>query len=126
MMILIEDYIKESKEERQKHLRLNEFCIERGGNSVTSRGLLAYFLNTTILKGSKIQLCHACLNNKCSNPYHLYWGTSKENRNDSPQLTIWERSVNKYGLEEAKSIWSKKNNALMAKRRAATDLKSVG
>lgn len=81
-MILVEELIKLSKEERQKHLELSEPCHERGGNSIMFRGLLAYYLNTTIPKG-RILCCHACHNAKCSNPKHLYWGTDKENLEDS-------------------------------------------
>tara|TARA_Y100000114_G_C11592372_1_gene246382 strand:+ start:39 stop:536 length:498 start_codon:yes stop_codon:yes gene_type:complete len=84
--ILIEDYIKLPQEERQKHLRLNEEdCIEIGGNSTQFKSLLAHTLNTTIPNGRKenVLLCHACNNGKCSNPYHHYWGTARENILDS-------------------------------------------
>lgn len=82
-MILIEDYILKSKTERQLHLKLDELCIERGGKSTFLKGLLAHILDTTIPSGFKILLCHACHNDKCSNPNHLYWGTPKENRQDA-------------------------------------------
>lgn len=102
----IEDYIQLSKEERQQHLRLDTPCIERGGNSLTSRGLLAHFLDTSIPKGSKIQLCHACHNGKCSNPEHLYWGTSSENRLDhianGGHKDPYDAIRRKYGEEEVK------------------------
>jgi hypothetical protein len=106
-MLLIEDYIKLSKESRQKHLRLSEPCIERGGPqkgglSSYCKGLMAHLLDTSIPTGHKIHICHACNNEKCSNPNHLYWGTAQENRQDQGAgNSIWERMVKKYGYEEA-------------------------
>lgn len=81
--IHIDFYIVLSKEERQKHLRLEEVCLEIGGDSREFRGVLSHYLKTTIPKGMKVHLCHACNNSKCSNPNHLYWGTPKENMDDS-------------------------------------------
>lgn len=81
--IPIEEYMKRTKPERQQHLLLNEPCIEIGGTSSRFRGLLAHSLGTTLPSGCKIHLCHACNNGKCSNPNHLYWGTAKENQDDS-------------------------------------------
>jgi len=78
----IDEYILSSKNERQLHLHLEESCIELGTNSQQCRALLAHYLNTTVPKGMKIHLCHACHNGKCSNPRHLYWGTCKENQLD--------------------------------------------
>jgi hypothetical protein len=110
-MIQIEEYMQLSKQERQTHLRLNEPCVLRGGGSwvsVYSKGLLAYILDTTIPTGrgaGKVQLCHACHNGECSNPFHLYWGTPSDNVRDAitnGKKTIWECSIAKYGLEEAK------------------------
>lgn len=104
-MIGIDEYILLSKEERQKHLKLDEACIERGGQSMYCKGLLAHILDTTIPSGKKIHVCHACHNSKCSNPNHLYWGTPKENRYDEIDnggITIWERTVAKHGLEIAR------------------------
>lgn len=106
-MKLIEDYIQLPQEDRQSHLRLDEPCIERGGNSTTLKGLMAHIHETTIPSGKKIHVCHACHNAKCSNPNHLYWGTARENRMDSiadGNLGIWENMVAKYGLEGAKAI----------------------
>ena len=105
-MIDLEEYIKLSKEERQKHINLNESCLERGGNSTNHRGVLAQFLDTNI-PGHKILLAHACNNAKCSNPQHLYWSTHRENTVEDGKTfgtwkNPWERSVEKYGLEEAK------------------------
>ena len=71
------------KQHRQSHLDLTESCIERGGNSTNHKGVLAQYLNTTIPYGRKYLLCHACNNEKCSNPKHLYWGSPKENVEDA-------------------------------------------
>jgi len=117
----IQDYILRPKEDRQLHLRLNEPCIERGGPekgglSAYCKGLMAHILDTSIPTGHKIHICHACNNQKCSNPNHLYWGTAQENRQDQidkgTDKSIWQRTVDKYGLEEAirkNSIRSKNN-----------------
>lgn len=83
MFVDIEIYIQRSKEKRSAHLDLVALCIEIGGNSETCRGLLAHYLKTTIPRGMKIHLCHACHNGKCSNPVHLYWGTASENWQDT-------------------------------------------
>ena len=78
-----EEYMALLKEERQSHLILDEPCVEIGTNSQQCRALLAHRLRTTVPKGMKVHLCHACNNGKCSNPNHLYWGTAKENQLDS-------------------------------------------
>ena len=78
-MKLVEDLINLPQSDRQEHLRLDESCIERGGNSTNHKGVLAQFLNTNIPYGIMYPLCHACHNGKCSNPQHLYWGTPSEN-----------------------------------------------
>jgi len=103
-MIIVEDWIKNSdRDERTKHLDLTQSCVERGGNSTVHRGVLAQYLNTNF--PSKVDLCHACNNDKCSNPLHLYWGTRKENVQDSKDCGTWknpwEIAVRKYGYEEA-------------------------
>jgi hypothetical protein len=82
MFILIEEYIQQDKPDRQKHLELTEDCIEIGTNSQQCRALLAHYVKTTVPRGYKIHLCHACNNDKCSNPKHLYWGTARENNLD--------------------------------------------
>ena len=103
-MIIVESWISESRETRTKHLDLSEPCVERGGNSTVHRGVLAQYLNTNF--PSKIDLCHACHNEKCSNPKHLYRGTRKENVDDMKANGSWkspfQHSIEKYGLEEAK------------------------
>ncbi|HET8688790.1 MAG TPA: hypothetical protein VFM18_19405 [Methanosarcina sp.] len=116
----IEEHMKLSREERQKHLKLNEPCKERGGNSTQHRGILVEYLDVTFPKG-RILLCHACGNGKCSNPRHLYWGTDRENIvEDGKQFgthkSPWERMVEKYGYEEACRINSdrKKGNSYAA------------
>ena len=101
----INEYIKLPKEERQQHLRLDEPCIERGGQSMYCKGLLAHIHETTIPSGRKIHVCHACHNAACSNPNHLYWGTASENRLDASangKKSIWEIMVDKYGEEGAR------------------------
>lgn len=79
----IDEYMLLTKTERQAHIDLSDNCIEIGGNSPRFRGLLAHHLKTTIPKGMKVHLCHACNNDKCSNPNHLYWGTPRENYFDA-------------------------------------------
>lgn len=106
MFIDAKEYIKtKTKKERQSHLKLDDECWERGGNSTNHRGVLAQFLGTTIPAGRTI-LAHACNNEKCSNPKHLYWGTDKENiTEDNPNWkNPWERKVEKYGLQKAREM----------------------
>jgi hypothetical protein len=102
-MILVENWINESREVRTQHLDLTEPCIERGGNSTVHRGVLAQYLDTNL--PSKVDLCHACHNDRCSNPKHLYWGTRKENvqdaKNNGTFKSPWDIKVEKYGYEEA-------------------------
>lgn len=96
----ISEYILLSKEKRTTHLDLEDKCVEIGGNSREYRGVLAWFLHTTIPTGMKIHLCHACNNSKCSNPKHLYWGTPLENYydaiNSGKVQTIHEKLIAKY------------------------------
>ena len=101
-MIDIKEFIQRSREERRAHLQLGEPCCERGGNSTNHKGVLSQYLDTTIPSG-RILLCHACNNEKCSNPNHLYWGTDKENITiDNPNWkSPWDRAVEKYGYDEA-------------------------
>ena len=109
-MIKIEEYLLLSLEERQLHLKLDDPCIERGGPekgglSSYCKGLMAHVHDTTIPSGMKIHVCHACNNGRCCNPNHLYWGTAKENYADmmaNGGKTLWEKCVEKYGLDEAK------------------------
>lgn len=109
----ITEYIALAKSERQKHINLNEPCVERGGGSFYFKGLLAHILNTTVPTGHKVHLCHACHNAKCGNPNHLYWGTAQENRQDQVEnggKTVWERTVEKHGLDAARAMNSRKGN----------------
>lgn len=100
--------MKFPKEQRQAHLKLDEPCIEIGGNSENFRGLLCFTVKTTMPKGIRIHLCHACHNGKCGNPYHLYWGTPKDNFVDVSTLDSFvsfpDRIVNKFGKEGALEI----------------------
>jgi hypothetical protein len=102
-MIKVNEWIKESREVRSSHLDLAEECIERGGNSTVHRGVLAQYLCTDM--PSKVDLCHACNNDKCSNPKHLYWGTRKENIEDAKKngtwKSPWQALVDKHGYEKA-------------------------
>lgn len=102
-MILVEEWIKEPRENRIAHLDMNEPCLERGGNSTVHRGVLAEYLGTNFPE--RIDLCHNCGNGKCSNPKHLYWGTRKENIEDAKRhgtwVNGWDKLVEKYGYEEA-------------------------
>lgn len=114
-MIDIEEYILKSKQDRQSHLKLNDKCIERGGKSTLFKGLLAHILDTTIPAGFKILLCHACHNDKCSNPTHLYWGTPSENWHDSVECgsrlgSPYHYQVARKGLEAAKNSCAKNVN----------------
>ena len=103
-MINVEDWIAESIEVRTSHLDMCESCIERGGNSTVHRGVLAQYLDTNI--PDKIDLCHYCGNGHCSNPKHLYWGTRKENTEDSKRhgtwKSGWQKLVEKLGEDGAK------------------------
>ena len=113
-MLDAKDFIKESREVRRAHLKLDESCIERGGNSTNHKGVLAQYLDTTIPSG-RILLCHACNNSKCSNPRHLYWGTDYDNiiidgKEFGTHASPWERRVEKYGLEKACAMNSKVGN----------------
>jgi hypothetical protein len=79
------DYMQLSKIERQKHLDLDSSCIFRGTTSTHCRGILAHVLDTDTC-GIKVDCCHACSNEACSNPKHLYWGTRSENIQDAVAL----------------------------------------
>ena len=106
-------YIQKPKEDRQKHLKLDQPCIHRGAGSYYLKGLLAHILDTTIPTGKKIYLCHACHNGKCSNPNHLYWGTPKENKADclaNGGKDIWQYTVDKYGLSKAQELCRHRGN----------------
>ena len=113
-MLLVEEFIKLSRDERRTHLKLEESCCERGGNSTNHKGVLAQYLNTTIPSG-RILLCHACNNGKCSNPRHLYWGTDHDNiiidgAEFNTHKSPWHRRVEKYGYEKACSMNSRVGN----------------
>ena len=107
MKTIDKKFLKEhTKEERQGHLDLASPCLERGGNSTNHKGVLAQYLACSIPKG-RVLLCHACHNAKCSNPKHLYWGSDKENVQDSKENGKWkspyERTIEKYGEDWVKN-----------------------
>jgi hypothetical protein len=108
-MFDVNKYLLIEQKTRQTHLDLNEKCLERGGISTNHRGVLAQFLNTPIY-GRPADLCHACHNDKCSNPKHLYWGTRSENIKDAQNNGTWQspfqHRVNKYGYEVACKLQS--------------------
>ena len=111
-MIKVNEWISESREVRTTHLKLTSSCIERGGNSTVHRGVLAQYLDTDL--PTKVDLCHACHNDKCSNPQHLYWGTRAENIQDAKDngtwVNQWELKVAKYGYEHACAMNSRPGN----------------
>jgi len=106
----INEYMKLSREHRRSHLKLDESCIEIGGDSRIFRGLLAHHLGTTI-GGKTCYACHACNNPNCSNPNHLYWGTPTDNVTDQKESGTWksgyQRMLDKHGAENTKRILRK-------------------
>lgn len=111
----IEEYMKLPREKRQEHLDLSAACVEWVGNrSDYFRGLLCFYLGTTMPSGMKILLCHACHNARCGNPAHLYLGLALDNALDykaSPQYRSgWEISLARHGEEKA-LLWMRKAGA---------------
>lgn len=108
----INEYMKRPREERRKHLLLDECCIEIGGLSQFYRGLLAHHLGTTIGDRS-VYVCHACNNPKCSNPNHLYWGSPTDNIIDQKEAGTWKsgyrKMIDKYGEEKVKQMLSSRS-----------------
>ena len=111
----IEEYIVLPLIERQAHLKLSEPCLDRGGHptelSSYLKGLLAHILDTSIPNRIKVFVCHACHNGKCSNPYHIYWGTPRENQLDAmasgANKGISQYTKSKYTKEELFAIRSR-------------------
>lgn len=118
-MIKIRDYILLPRVERRAHIDLSQLCVEMcdGGTNVhhVSRGVLAFFLGTTVPYGRDIYLCHACNNKKCSEPRHLYWGTPKDNTLDQVEHgtyhSIATRMTAKLGIGAWKNHTSKAGRA---------------
>lgn len=124
-MINIREYIELSKDERQTHLDLSQECLldlceSEGSLHHVNRGRLSLLLDTTIPSGHDIQLCHACNNQRCSNPFHHYWGTAKENHQDQVDAgtytSLKDRYIKRHGIEayeeHIKSAGSKGGKAL--------------
>jgi hypothetical protein len=107
-MLDIKEYMKKTRDERQSHIDLKSECIEIGGHSREYRGLLAHYLKTTIPKGHKYLLCHACNNGGCSNVKHLYWGTFSDNQRDRAKVsnTVYENMLKKHGKEKTAKMMS--------------------
>lgn len=105
LMIKAREYIKLSREERRRHIALTEPCLEIFEGATNShhahRGILAYFLGTTIPVGKDIYACHACNNRRCANPKHMYWGTPHDNLVDYKNTGLYvpfpEKIKRKYG-----------------------------
>ena len=90
------NYMNKSLEERQAHLKPDDPCDFDWGQKLNSsnhyRGMLAreYFgewIGTGPIK--RAQACHYCGQGSrsneltCKNPNHIYWGTPKENMDDT-------------------------------------------
>jgi hypothetical protein len=100
------------REERRKHLDLSKPCVKIGADSRCCRALLGMYLSTTCegLGMKTGYLCHACGNEKCNNPEHLYWGSSSDNSIDkfehNPDLgrEMFNRKIEKYGKDYVKKL----------------------
>lgn len=125
-MIDIYEYIQTSKIKRQEHLKLDESCIERGGNSENARGLLAHVLDTTIPKSHKILLCHACNNGGCNNPNHLYWGTPSENIQDAFDCGNRKKKNIKYVRKKKILQVSEESQSIIENQKSGKYHKSIG
>ena len=109
----VEQFVKETtREYRKTFLKLNEPCHERGLKYSTQLvALVAYHYDTTMPEnGNKIMVCHGCNNSKCSNPNHMYWGTSSDNVKDLYEnggVSIYQRTITKYGEKYAKELYKR-------------------
>lgn len=109
----VEDFILENTRDcRKKMLNLSEPCHERGLKYSTQLiALVAYHYDTTLPEnGNKIVVCHGCMNDKCSNPNHMYWGTKSDNKLDDYELgkqikkSPYQILVDKWGVDKAREI----------------------
>ena len=105
----VEEFILENtRDERKSKLKLDEPCHERGLKYSTQLvALVAYHYDTTLPEnGNKVVVCHGCMNHKCSNPNHMYWGTKSDNKLDDYESgnvkSPYYYLVEKYGETEAK------------------------
>ena len=107
----IEEYMKKDRDERRSHLDLEEPCVEIGGDSRQFRSHLAFHLGTTLPRGMRVHLCHACNNDRCANPKHHYWGNPSDNLIDQYEAgtrkSAWEYKVANHGLEKAREMQRK-------------------
>ena len=108
----LSEYMNLTREIRRQHINLSKPCVEMGGSSRSSRALLGMYLGTTCEgQGMKTGLlCHACGNEGCSNPEHLYWGSSSDNSIDkyehNPNLgrEMFEKKLQKYGQDYVQNL----------------------
>lgn len=109
----MDSYLLRSKEDRTSHIDLNQSCIEIDHRHNTYlRCLMAHHLKVK-LNGTphSSHVCHACNNSLCSNPDHLYFGTPKDNWQDSVEAGTYEnlsvRTKRKYGEAAYKEMLKK-------------------
>lgn len=103
-----QEYMLQTRDERTAHLKLDEACIEIGGESGHFKGLLAHYLRTEmVFRRHKGALCHACSNPGCSNPRHLYWGTYRDNSLDFIALGKGYKGGHKHTEEQKRKMGSK-------------------
>lgn len=92
------EYLQKSRDERTSHVNLSTPCVvdeEAPSSNKRAQGKRALLEKLSLeddvenwVKG-KVHVCHLCerhsANGWCSNPLHLYLGTPRENKLDTPQ-----------------------------------------
>lgn len=102
----IDQHMKLTKKQRQSHIDLTSPCIpsvlkinsklckigdytSRSAGKANAKNALLDFHQIEDFKIINVHTCHLCVNSSaapngfvCTNPYHLYFGSSKENNND--------------------------------------------